>query len=80
MTDINPYLVSDITASGRALIPIPVRDKAFQEEWLQELLFKHPSILPVGYLDEDYSPLVSIGREIASIDNLFLPTGATQHY
>jgi len=76
MTDINPYLVSDITASGRALTPIPIREKAFQEDWLQELLFKHPSILPVDYLDEDYAPLVSIGREIASIDNLFVsPSG-----
>lgn len=76
MVDINPYLVSDITASGRALKPIPVKDKAFQEDWLQELLFKHPSILPVDYLDEDYAPLVSIGREIASIDNLFIsPSG-----
>ncbi|MFC1939926.1 hypothetical protein ACFLXO_04495 [Chloroflexota bacterium] len=76
MVDINPYLISDATASGRALTPIPVRDKAFQEDWLQELLFKHPSILPVDYLDEDYAPLVSIGREIASIDNLFVsPSG-----
>lgn len=76
MVDINPYLVSDATASGRALTPIPVRDKAFQEDWLQELLFKHPSILPVDYLDEDYVPLVSIGTEIASIDNLFVsPSG-----
>jgi hypothetical protein len=40
MVDINPYLVSDANASGIALTPIPVRDKAFQEDWLQELLFK----------------------------------------
>lgn len=76
MSNTHPYLVSDITASGKALIPIPAKEKAFQEEWLQELLFKHPSILPVDYLDEDYLPLVSIGREIASIDNLFIsPSG-----
>ncbi len=76
MVHINPYLVSDATASGKALIPISVKDKVFQEEWLQELLFKHPSILPVGYMDEAYAPLVSIGREIASIDDLFIsPTG-----
>lgn len=75
MTNINPYLVEDIGASGRALTPIPVREKSFQEGWLQELLFKHPSILPVDYLDEDYAPLVSIGREIASIDNLFVSPG-----
>jgi hypothetical protein len=76
MVDINPYLVSDANASSIALTPIPVRDKAFQEEWLQELLFKHPAILPVDYIDEAYVPLVPIGREIASIDNLFVsPSG-----
>jgi hypothetical protein len=76
MADINPYLVNDATASGKALIPISVNDKVFQEAWLQELLFKHPSIIPVGYMDEAYAPLVSIGREIAAIDNLFIsPSG-----
>ncbi|MFC2024284.1 hypothetical protein ACFLTJ_01715 [Chloroflexota bacterium] len=76
MVDINPYLINDTTASGRRLAPIPVRDKAFQEDWLQELLYKHPSILPVDHVDESYMPLVSIGREIASIDNLFVsPSG-----
>jgi len=76
MVDINPYLISDAAASGRSLTPIPVKDRAFQEDWLQELLFKHPSILPVDYLDEACVPLVPIGREIASIDNLFIsPNG-----
>lgn len=76
MTDINPYLVNDATASGKALIPISVRDRVFQETWLQELLFKHPSIIPVSFIDEAYAPLVSIGREIAAIDNLFIsPNG-----
>lgn len=76
MVDINPYFINDDTASGRALTLLPEKDKVFQEEWLQELLFKHPSILPVDYIDEAYVPLVSIGREIASIDNLFVsPSG-----
>jgi len=76
MVDINPYLISDAEASGRRLTPIPVRNKIFQEGWLQELLHKHPSILPVDYLDESYAPIVSLGREIASIDNLFVsPSG-----
>jgi len=76
MVDINPYFINDDTASGRALTPLPEKDKVFQEEWLQELLFNHQSILPVDYIDEAYVPLVSIGREIASIDNLFVsPSG-----
>jgi hypothetical protein len=76
MPDIKPYLVTDADADGRELIPLPLKDTVFQEVWLQELLFKHPSILPVAYLDEDYAPLISIGREIANIDNLFIsPSG-----
>jgi len=76
MGDANPYLVIDDAASGIRLARIPVKDKAFSEAWLQELLFKHPSILPVEYLDEAYAPLVSIGMEIAGIDNLFIsPSG-----
>ena len=66
MTDVVPYLIEDLTASGRTLTPIPASDKAFQEEWLQQLLDIHPSILPVHYLDEAYTPVVSLGREINS--------------
>lgn len=76
MVDVIPYIISDDTASGRALSPLPVRDRAFQEDWLQELLFKHPSILPIGYLDDSYAPLIPLGREIASIDDLYVsPSG-----
>jgi hypothetical protein len=41
MVDINSYLITDAMASGRRFTPIPVRGKAFQEEWPQELLYKH---------------------------------------
>ena len=76
MVDINPYLVNDSNDSGRLLQPLPAKEKAFQEEWLQELLFKHPRMLPVDYLDESFAPLISLGREIANIDNLFVsPAG-----
>jgi hypothetical protein len=36
------------------------------------MLFKHPSILPAELVDEAFAPLVPIGREIASTDNLFI--------
>lgn len=76
MRDTKPYLITDQDAAGRMLQPLPSRHKLFQEEWLQELLFKHSSILPVAELDEVYAPLVSIGKEIANIDNLFVsPSG-----
>ncbi|MFC1944669.1 hypothetical protein ACFLX5_04170 [Chloroflexota bacterium] len=76
MPDIRPYLITDQDATGRMLIPLPSKDRVFQEEWLQELLFKHPSILPVAELDEAYAPPISLGRVIANIDNLFIsPSG-----
>lgn len=76
MDDINPYLINDDKASGLELTRLPVYVKSFQEDWLQELLFKYPRILPVQHLDEAFFPLVSIGREIENIDNLFIsPAG-----
>ncbi len=76
MEPIKPYLVNEDPASGRGLIPLPVRNKAYDESWLQELLFLHPSLLPIDQIDESYLPLVSIGREITYIDNLFVsPSG-----
>jgi hypothetical protein len=76
MIEVNPYLISDEAASGRALSPLPKRDKAFQEDWLQELLFKHPMILPIGYIDDSYAPLVPLGKEISGIDDLYVsPSG-----
>jgi len=72
MTKARPYLVNGDDAVGQALVPLPARRNTFQEEWLQELLYKHPSILPVDCLDEAFAPPISIGREIAGIDNLFI--------
>lgn len=76
MKTTQPYLVNEDPASGRGLIPLSVRNKAYDEDWLQELLFLHPSLLPINHIDESYLPLVSIGREITNIDNLFVsPSG-----
>lgn len=69
-------LIKSKDASGTKLYPLPTRNRIFQEEWLQELLYKHPSILPTEQIGEVFSPLISIGREIANIDNLFIsPSG-----
>lgn len=50
------------------------------EEWMQELLFSRPKLLPVDYFDESFAPLIPIGREVATasgyIDNLYVsPVG-----
>jgi len=72
MTTPRPYLIRDQEGEGEELRSLSVRDKVFNESWLQELLFKHPSILPVELIDESFVPLIPIGREIASTDNLFM--------
>ena len=74
--DVRPYLVDVDPAGGRALSQIPQKEAAFAETWLQQLLFQHPLILPIEELDEAFSPLIPIGREIAQIDDLFIsPSG-----
>ena len=76
MADVRPYIITDENSVGKELRLLPSRDKIFQEEWLQELLYKHPSILPVESIDEAFAPAISLGREIANIDNLFIsPSG-----
>ena len=47
-------------------------DRAIDEGFLQEQLHRNPAILPVSELDDSFSPLISLGREICHIDNLFI--------
>ncbi len=76
MTRLTPYLVSK-SSEGQSLTPLPIDHSQFPESWLQELLFNHSSILPLDQLDESFDQLISIGREIANIDNLFVtPKGS----
>ena len=55
-------------------------DRTFTESFIQDLVFHHPDVLPAVDLDETKSPLVPIGREIATdvgpIDALYVsPSG-----
>jgi hypothetical protein len=49
---------------------------AFSEAWLQDVLRRHPEILPVEEFGPVFHPLVPIGKEMpttaGSIDNLFI--------
>lgn len=55
---------------------IPLASREFPEEFLQEILHRTPELLPVDELDSSFGPLVSLGREIDGIDNLFIaPNG-----
>ncbi len=71
----NPLVVKDGT-EPRFLRRIPTTAKLFQEDWLQQLIFEHPSLLPAEDIETVFSPLISIGREIPTnvgpIDNLFI--------
>lgn len=71
----NPVIVSADGNCSR-LIRVPLKDRSFSEEWMQDLIRKMPDILPVEDLEPAFSPLICIGREVGtesgSIDNLYI--------
>ena len=67
-----------INADGqsRPLRRLRLEDREFSESYLQETLHSCPELLPVDELDTEFGPLVSLGREVDNIDNLFIaPSG-----
>jgi hypothetical protein len=69
---------SVVTRDGKhhLLSRVEFSDRRLAEDFLQESLHRSPQILPVEEIDPAFSPLVSLGREIDSIDNLFIsPAG-----
>jgi hypothetical protein len=61
----HPYLI-DKTLRGkeRRLENIDPRAKDFDEKWLQDLLIRHPDLLPTGEIEPIFHPLMVIGREV----------------
>lgn len=51
---------------------IEFTDRQVAEAFLQEALSKNPGLLPVDEIDPAFSPVASLGREIAGTDNLFI--------
>jgi hypothetical protein len=73
--DSRPHLIQDGKPSVR-LKRVELGGRTIREDFLQDLLHRNPSILPVSKFDESFGPLVAVGREIMGIDNLFVsPTG-----
>jgi len=76
-----PVLLNSLDDSGQTLKRLESRTGDEKDEkWLQELIFRHPEILPVSGFDESFSPLIPLGREVGtdsgSIDNLYIsPVG-----
>ena len=71
-----------ITSGDKVEIPsrVSFSAKSFHEDWLQELIFMHPEVLPVDDIEPVFSPLISIAREFPTnagpIDNVFIsPNG-----
>lgn len=70
-----PCLV-DESGTQYPLRRVDFSDKSVAESFLQTALHRTPQILPVDEFDAAFGPLVSLGREIDNIDNLFIsPTG-----
>ena len=71
----NPIMLKEDGSTSRPQ-RISLTDRTFVEGWLQELIRKYPDILPVGEIEPDFAPLVSVGREVGTaagpIDNLYL--------
>ncbi len=70
-----PCFVTD--AGEHALLNrVAFSDRAIAESFLQNALHEAPEILPVDQFDSSFNPLISLGREIDNIDNLFIsPSG-----
>ncbi|PZF71441.1 PDDEXK family nuclease [Taibaiella soli] len=69
-----PIHVENGTATN--LVRLPLDGKDFNEEWIQKLVHNNPAILPTNEIEPSFSPLIAIGREIATaagyLDNLFV--------
>lgn len=66
----------DSEMAHRPLRRVRLKDREFSEAYLQEILHARPELLPVDELDAAFGPLVSLGREIDNVDNLFIaPSG-----
>ncbi len=73
--DCQPHFV-DTDGKCVKLHRVDFADRAIGESFLQAELHRNPSLLPVEELDDSFAPLLSLGREIKAIDNLFIsPTG-----
>ena len=71
----SPCWISN-TGEHIPLKQVDFNDKQIAETWLQDALSKSPDLLPVADINSSFTPLISLGREIDSIDNLYIsPNG-----
>jgi len=69
-------IVVDSHGNTQKLSRVPFDERRLHEGWLQDLLERHPELLPIEDIEPAFAPLISIGREIGTavgpIDNLFI--------
>ena len=73
--DGNPIILNP-DGSINKIRRVSFTENMFQEGWLQDLIENNPELLPVAEIEPAFTPMVSVGREVATqsgyIDNLFL--------
>ena len=71
----DPLVVTEDGATHK-LTRVPFDERTVHEGWLQDLLERHPELLPVEDIEPAFAPLIAIGREVGTpvgpIDNLFI--------
>lgn len=72
-----PLILNSLDDAGRRLARVEAKpNDPKNEAWLQELLYRHPELLPVDAFDDTFAPAIAIGREVATgrgpIDNLYV--------
>jgi hypothetical protein len=75
-----PVLVGSSLSDSLLLTRVRTGDRSVDEDWIQQLVFEYPTVLPLLELDEAFAPALPIGREINTsagpIDVLYIsPTG-----
>lgn len=60
------YCTPHTVAAGRALaLPrVSLDDRTLPERWYQQLLFEHPSLIPVDEIEPAFGPLIPLAREL----------------
>lgn len=75
-----PAIIAPNATTAALLERIVLGAGIFDEDWLQKLIFDHPTLLPVHDIEPGFGDIVAVAREVPCghgfIDNLYLtPTG-----
>jgi hypothetical protein len=76
MSDGTPVLFTASSAGPVELDRVSPQDTSVLEHQIQEIVFEHPSVLPIEALDSAFAPAIPVGREIGTavgpVDALFV--------